>query len=515
MNRKNVTLIIILGIYLLAGLTLLPFYRYQINPDGISYISIAQKYLRGDFAHAVNGHWSPLFSWLLVPLLYGGLNPLLAAKLLNLAIGIVTIIALRSLSYRFQMDDQVRGIILLIAIPVVLYFAYYYITPDFLVSCILLVYFVIIFDPEYADSPKQGALCGLLGGIGYLSKSYSLPFLLFHFPLMNALHYVRNAQKRKSVLKGFFYGMFLFLAISSLWVAAISSKYGYFTISTATYHNLQLLNPHLSTPSIVAPPNRTAVSVWEDPYSSLPRDSWSPFSSYSGWKIWLEFSIKNMVKTINIFKGFSQFTFVIFLVNLLWLLGKPNQLIAQREILDPLVTVIPYAAGYCLIQVEERYIWITLLLVILMGGYVLHNLLQHTFFTKIRKNALLALFVLSFSFSPVRNLAQQFNTGKEIFILSQTLKEHIPPGSTLVSSSDWYQSLFLAYHLQARIYGTGDNINADILDREMDKYGINYFIVYKGATAEYPFLVKYKEVTSGSFRGEPYTLYMRQERIPR
>jgi hypothetical protein len=447
--------------------------------------------------------------------LYGGLDPLLAAKLLNLAIGIVTIIALRSLSYRFQMDDQVRGIILLIAIPVVLYFAYYYITPDFLVSCSLLVYFVIIFDPGYADSPKQGVLCGLLGGIAYLSKSYSLPFLLFHFPLMNVLHYVRNSQKRKSVLKGFFYGMLIFLSISILWVAAISSKYGHFTISTATEHNFQLLNPHLSTPSFVAPPNRTAVSVWEDPYSSLPRDSWSPFSSFSGLKIWLEFSIKNMVKTINIFRGFSQFTFLIFFVYLLWLLGKPNQLIAQREILDPLVTVIPYAAGYCFIQVEERYIWITLLLLILMGGYVLHDLLKRAFFTKIRKNALLVLFVLSFSFSPVRNLAQQFNHGKEIYFLSQTLKDHIPPGSTLVSSSDWYQSLFIAYHLKARIYGTGDNLSQDALEKEMDKYGINFFLVWQGSKNQYPFLANYREVVSGSFRGEPYTLYKRQERITR
>jgi hypothetical protein len=42
----------VIGVYLLIGLLLFPLYRYQINPDGISYISIAQKYLSGVFMAA-------------------------------------------------------------------------------------------------------------------------------------------------------------------------------------------------------------------------------------------------------------------------------------------------------------------------------------------------------------------------------------------------------------------------------------------------------------------------------
>lgn len=36
-----------------------------IDPDGISYIDIADAYVRGDWQNAVNSYWSPLFSWLL------------------------------------------------------------------------------------------------------------------------------------------------------------------------------------------------------------------------------------------------------------------------------------------------------------------------------------------------------------------------------------------------------------------------------------------------------------------
>jgi hypothetical protein len=515
--KKSLPLIIVLIIYLVSGFALLPFYRYQINPDGISYISIAQKYLRGDFAHAINGHFSPLFSWLLIPLLYLGLDPLIATKILNLALGVVTIVAMRSLSYRFQMHEQIRETIFFTLIPVVLYFAYYLITPDLLVSCILLFYFTLIFHPNYADRPRHGMLCGMLAGLAYLSKSYSLPFLLFHFPFMSILHYFAPAKNRKVVLFSFFCGMFLFLFISGIWIAAISNKYGYFTISTQTKGNLQFINPHgpPSSPPFIEPPDETAVSVWEDPFSCIPMGTWSPFESFSAFQHWLKFFVRNIPPTVKIFIRFSPFSFLIGIAYLLFLLCSPKQVMAQREVIYPLVTVVPYAAGYCLILIDERYIWITCLLLIMMGGYVLQTLFQNNFFTPIRKNSLLFLFILSFAISPVRNLARQFNSGKDIYLLSEKMKEYIPPRAKLASSTDWYQLMFLAYHLRARIYGTGDNINADILDREMDKYGINYFIVYKGATAEYPFLVKYKEVTSGSCRGEPYTLYMRQERIPR
>ncbi|MHC4720172.1 MAG: hypothetical protein ACYSYT_06835, partial [Planctomycetota bacterium] len=59
---------------MILGGALVGHYRYQINPDGISYISVAQKYLAGDFAGAINGYWGPLYSWLLMPFLYFGIE---------------------------------------------------------------------------------------------------------------------------------------------------------------------------------------------------------------------------------------------------------------------------------------------------------------------------------------------------------------------------------------------------------------------------------------------------------
>src|SRR5947208_12224961 len=103
--------------YCCLGILLFPLYRFQIDPDGISYINIAHLYAIGDFHDAINGYWGPLISWLLVPLLLAKLQPLLICKILSLAIGFFTLIAIRKLSYRFALNNHVRLFIFLLSLP--------------------------------------------------------------------------------------------------------------------------------------------------------------------------------------------------------------------------------------------------------------------------------------------------------------------------------------------------------------------------------------------------------------
>jgi hypothetical protein len=39
--------------------------RFVMNPDGVSYLDIADAYWRGDWHNAINAYWSPLYSWIL------------------------------------------------------------------------------------------------------------------------------------------------------------------------------------------------------------------------------------------------------------------------------------------------------------------------------------------------------------------------------------------------------------------------------------------------------------------
>lgn len=36
--------------------------RNQINPDGVSYLDLADAYARGNWEQAINSYWSPLYS---------------------------------------------------------------------------------------------------------------------------------------------------------------------------------------------------------------------------------------------------------------------------------------------------------------------------------------------------------------------------------------------------------------------------------------------------------------------
>ena len=85
----------------MLGALLLPGYRYQLNPDGVSYIAIAHHYADGYWSEAVNGYWGPLYSWLLTPLVAAGLDGLLAAKAVNLALGALALAAVWALAGRF------------------------------------------------------------------------------------------------------------------------------------------------------------------------------------------------------------------------------------------------------------------------------------------------------------------------------------------------------------------------------------------------------------------------------
>src|ERR1700730_1252528 len=42
-------------------------HRLQVAHDGVSYLDVADNYARGAWSAAINGYWSPLYSWLLAP----------------------------------------------------------------------------------------------------------------------------------------------------------------------------------------------------------------------------------------------------------------------------------------------------------------------------------------------------------------------------------------------------------------------------------------------------------------
>lgn len=511
--KFDLCLVIVLIIYIILGLCLIKYYRYQINPDGISYISIAKKYLSGDFSNAVNGYWGPLISWLLMPFLHFGMEPLLAAKVLNLIIGVVTIVALWVLSHRFSMSEPIRKVILFSAVPLVLSFAFSDITPDLLLACILLFYFNILFSADYAERINRGMLCGALGGIAYLAKSFAFPFFVFHFFVMNVIYYLRSESgfAKKKVLYNFLAGATVFAVVSGVWIGLLSNKYGEFTFSrAATVNYRNATDPSVKDISAFKggfrePPDPIAVCSTDEPdfpeaqLNKLP-DSVRDNRTNLGIRIksQLKRAAACTKKTANILMAFSTLSFAIGIAYVLFWLQRFSIKAIQPEVLCSSVTFAIYAGGYSLIHVTPRYLWVICLLLLLMGGYVLFRLFQNKFFTRAKRIVVLTVFFLSFAIPASQVLRDYAYRGKWVYDMSQVLKSYIAPDRKVASNTNWAVSLFLSYHLRVRYYGVQEeNISKMELKQQLEKYAIDYYLVWRDVASDFSFLSDYREITGG------------------
>ncbi|MBA3442985.1 MAG: hypothetical protein H0T92_24330, partial [Pyrinomonadaceae bacterium] len=172
--------------------------RHNMDGDGISYLDMGEAYWRGDWRMAVNGYWSPLYSWLLGAALFF-LRPssyweFAAAHLVNL---LVYVAALGSFAFflremiRYQQSRAAGGG--WTGLPgwawVVVGYALFvwsslelitlrYVTPDMCVAaCVYLAAGLVVRirrERELAGS-RTFALLGLVLGLGYLAKAAMFP----------------------------------------------------------------------------------------------------------------------------------------------------------------------------------------------------------------------------------------------------------------------------------------------------------------------------------------------------
>lgn len=511
--------IIVTATYLIFGLVLLKYCQYQINPDGVSYISISRQYLNGHFNEAINGCWGPLLSWLLIPFLTIKITPLLAVKILSLLIGLFTLIGIKKLSRFFVMSARIRTTILITSIFIILNFAYSVLTPDLLLTTILIYYLFFILNPKYPKNIKDGLVCGFLGGLAYLTKSYAFFFFLGHFTLINLINYLINSKPiiRQKILKSFLGGLAIFLIISGIWIFLISSKYHKLAIGTGGNYTYAVFQPEFKGDPVLylgflKPPNKYAVNASEDP-TYIRIKSWSPFDSISSFKHQLNLFRGNTLSLIHIYYLFSILASVIIAGYILICFQPLQRLFFNKQILYTLLTLLIYPVGYTLIYVEERYLWINYVLLLLMGGYMMNILFRSEFFlgldNKPSKNTasffavkeylFLALFALSFI--PILSLKKDINQGKDYSNLASYLNTNYTIKGKIASNSNWDKTLYLAFYLNNQYYGQQKpNISSDELLAELKKHQIDYYFLWKDLETP-KFLSNSKEITNGKVSG--------------
>jgi len=168
-------LIVLFFVSRLLNLSLLPIFA-----DEAIYIRWAQLINQGRIFIPLSDGKTPLFMWLLAPLLKFGADPLLTGRLLSVASGLATLIGVYFLTKTlFNKKIAVLAAGLVIFQPFLLFYDRISLTDSLLTALVVWAFYFtyVLFS---RPSLKLGAILGLLAGLVLLTKPSGLLFLLMN-----------------------------------------------------------------------------------------------------------------------------------------------------------------------------------------------------------------------------------------------------------------------------------------------------------------------------------------------
>lgn len=223
-------------------------HHYLRNSDAMSYLDIADAYLRGDWQSAVNAYWSPLYSWLLAlgffitkPSAYWKFTIVHVVNfgIYLFALGCFSFLIRQTLSRRESLRTELLTARLMtlpdwavlgLGYSLFIWSSLFLVTvslesPDMLVaSFVYLACGILLRIRLRPASWWPFILLGIVLGLGYLSKSVMLPIgLVFTFAGVLAVGNLRQALPRISLT------VVLMLLIAAPFVVALSRSKGRFT----------------------------------------------------------------------------------------------------------------------------------------------------------------------------------------------------------------------------------------------------------------------------------------------
>jgi hypothetical protein len=383
---------------------------YQdMTPDGISYLDIADAYMRRDWHTAINSVWSPLYSWLLGPILASVPRSIYwefrVVHLVNFGIFVVTFTAFEF--FWTQLTAYARAGTTTgaagnnITLPSWAWhllgyalFAWHSlvltnvagVTPDLLMASLVYVAAGLLVRTRVGHTePRDFVWLGTTLGLAYLSKSVMLPLGVI------ALGIAVSALRRpRRMLSSGLLAVVAFLVVSGPFIMLISLAKGRLTFGDAgrlTYVRLvnQVPYPHWQgspeNGQVLVHPSRKILDtppVYEfaTPIRSTYPISYDPSYWYEGVRPRVDWAEQSRVIRSNLI-WYAEFFLrgqapLLVCVGLMYWMGR-RRLFNALDILRNwgLATLAGAAlAMYALVLVENRYIAV---FIILLWGDLLAN----------------------------------------------------------------------------------------------------------------------------------------------
>ncbi len=253
-----------------------------INPDGLSYFTIARNYAEGN--PVVRGYWSPLLSWLMAPAIAVGADPIAAYKgltqLTTLAWMIITVLIAR----RWGLSRYIRIALAVLVSLISLTFGFALITPDLLGAAIFGFGFYVLTDARLSARPVlNGMIFGFAIALSYYAKYYNLAFFIVLVPALILILIARGDSKANSV-KVISISAATAAILVLPWIIGIWTRYGEVTLTTSAAISRAVVGPnsagHICWENQLCDGPRDVLFPGEDPQLRYYADAgWSPFES--------------------------------------------------------------------------------------------------------------------------------------------------------------------------------------------------------------------------------------------
>ncbi|MBL7765679.1 MAG: hypothetical protein JNJ58_06280 [Chitinophagaceae bacterium] len=485
MNRFADFLILPISLLLYAILwyVLDPWLGYMLDSDGVAYLTIAKRVAHADYFKSINGLWSPLNGWLLVPFLHRGMDAWQTAKLLNAIFGGLVICLSYLLFLRLNLSILMRRLFALSLPFIVVYFVYFQMFGDVLQLVFVLAYLNVFFADGFYRSWWNPVLCGILMGIGFYAKAYSLIFFFLHFAVLLFLAYRRQMVEKTKAIQWFIIGGLTALIMVLPWSVALHQKYGGWSLTghagalnmSWNINSAKSFKPDIGL--MIPPTYNDSPSFWEDPYMTQENLS-GPISSSKHFVRWVGRVIHTCMVAVGCFSEISLFAggIILFAYFYFYRRRKEEEKSADHIAEQLFMTILLLPLGYLMMHIETRYIWLNTFILMMLGMWMLQKY-RNQFISEYLYKLNLLLVVVSFMLFPVSQYESLRFKNKDLFEVSGQLRKHSFKGKFSSNAIDAGRMWVIAYLTGTQFFTIErSDYTYDELLKEIDRYGINYFI---------------------------------------
>jgi len=467
----------------------------HINPDGLSYLTIAREVAEGNLV--VRGYWAPLISWLIAPLISIGVPPQEGYFYVMGVSGFLWILVSMLLAKRFGIREAGRLSIAGGIILTTLATGFWLVTPDVLGAVFILFYFYWITDPAYDQKPmRYGLLAGLAGALAYYAKYYNLPFVLAHLLMHGGIRWLADKKHPRSIVRGTLMSIMVLVILCAPWVWAMHDRYGEFTISTSGAIAHAVMGPgstgHPCWDSQLCDQPEDALFPWEDPQQEdYPALGWNPFGSLWNFRFQVRLIQRNIWNWIaeTSFQLGVLFPIAILCAGLASIVYWRDH--SRRMFFGWMfLTVMLYVAGYMMnYSSAARYYLAILPLALIMAFIIIQSVIDHAGSMLPARNiplinvaaaCVLLISVLSFGDFDLIQLSLALDDDHCL----ETGTQHLAPFLEGPIAGTDHRINDVAYYSRVRTLGAlGRGVTVQAADEQLRAFGVRTLVLAPGSLA--------------------------------